>query len=336
MSRGGGGGNGGDVGALGGSANDGGAGGQGGSVAQCVGDCRHRRRGHTPGGTTGTANATAFSQAIGSGIAASQASADGSSGQAQAQSVSTGGGFTTRTATATAPVASPVLVLTQTTIGGPVPSVSASFTSGAIQAYAFATGFPDRLSVQSTVLAANPTIAANIPSTPAATYYGAASLGVARASSGQLKTYDARIDFSMPYSSLVAGEYLDVAFSNPTNFNAGAFGGSDTIKLIVATNLPGFNTSPLAALLSGITTLAQLDALFSEANGLTGNFDLSFDLQMTTADPVGFAGNILLASVPEPASLFIFLAGLLIGIGYRVRMPRAPRGSLNQVSSLTA
>ena len=57
---------------------------------------------------------------------------------------------------------------------------------------------------------------------------------------------------------------------------------------------------------------------------------------MTTADPVGFAGNILLASVPEPASVFIFLAGLLIWIGYRVRMSRAPRGSLDQASSLTA
>ena len=44
--------------------------------------------------------------------------------------------------------------------------------------------------------------------------------------------------------------------------------------------------------------------------GLTGTFDFSFDIQMLTADATGFAGNILLATVPEPASYLLFATGL--------------------------
>ena len=163
---------------------------------------RHRRKPRTA--RTGTANATANSTL--DRAAASHRrwpSPTACSGQSQANSITTGGGVVSVSGNATAAVGSPAVTLSQTTVGGPVPTDRRPASrTGAIQSFAFTTGLPDtEFGADRACSTPHPLFNATLPNNGMSHYLGAASLGVARATTGQLQAYDTMVDFKLPYSA---------------------------------------------------------------------------------------------------------------------------------------
>ena len=267
--------------------------------------------------STGQANATATANGgaagvggnapIGGGAATSTAIGTGTSGLATAIATTPGSIVNVR-AQATGTVGGNAISAMQaaTSIGGAVPVLQVPFNNAvANNGLAVGVGMPSAASVMAAV-ATLPNNAASF--TPPSTFVAGAGLLAAVTPGGVMHSFDTKLDFTFAVPSGY-GSTLTIGLLKGMAFNAGAFNtATDSLTLTITDNAALIFNTTFTSLLDAVTFFTDDVLTFNE---LFGTNDIGVDLVLSSAGNVGFQGNLLVGTVPEPSTIAILLSAIL-------------------------
>ena len=257
---------------------------------------------------------------VGGGAANATAVAAGTSGLATAIAATPGNTplfAVNAQATGTVAAGNITSVNAATNAGGAFPQPVAPFNNAAPNnAFATAVGLPDRASLN-TALTTDPNNFAKF--SPLSTFVAGEGLLGAVAPGGIAHSFDTKVDFTFMIPSGY-GSTLTVGLLNGTAFNAAAFDPShDSLTLTITDNANVIFSDSFLSLTDAVNFFTDdvltLGTIFGAVN------DIGIDLLLVSSDNVGFQGNIVVGTVPEPASWLLFGTGLVLLIVYR-RRPR--------------
>ena len=274
------------------------------------GDAGVAHFGITPAGG-GAANATAILAAT--------------SGVAKANAATPGNGPDLRvTAQATSNVVNDATVAQATTnIGGNFQAPVTPFNNTtATNAFAFATGLPNTASLTA-ALASDPKNQATWANSFVA---GTGLLGAVFPAGGTVgtpHTFDTQIafDFSIPSGY---GSTLTIGLLNGTAFNAANFNAAtDSLSFTITDNSNTIFTDSFTSLADAVSFFTDDLLTFDPLVGVDNTIDV--DMSLVTINNVGFQGNVVVGTVPEPTTWLILLTALLgwTGIAWRKRQKAA-------------
>ena len=185
-------------------------------------------------------------------------------------------------------------------------------------ALATAVGLSDRSSLNA-VLGGNPNNFAKW--SPVGTFVAGEGLLGAIAPGGIAHSFDTKVDFTFTIPSGY-GSNLTIGLLNGTAFNAAAFDpGHDSLTLTITDNANVIFSDSFLSLLDAVNFFTADVLTLGTIFGVSNN--IGIDLALVSSDNAGFLANVVVGTVPEPASWLLFGTGLVLLVVYGRRSRRA-------------